>query len=110
MIINQTKKNGFTLVEILAVVVILGVLMIIAVPSVTEYINGSRDFSFVKTANKFIEEAMNEITAMEYSVSNEKYTYYIPTKCLDMDSKTDESAYGDLVDSYVVVTYEDGKN
>ena len=104
------KKNGFTLIEILAVIIILGILMIIAIPSVTEYISGSRDFSFVKTADKFIEEAMNEITALEYSVSNEKYTYYIPTKCLDTDSKTKETAYGELLDSYVVVTYKDGKN
>ena len=106
----KINEKGFTLIEILAVIIILGILMIIAVPSVTEYIIGSRDFSFVKTADKFIEEAMNEITAMEYSVSNENYTYYIPTKCLETDSDASKTAYGELLDSYVVVTYENGKN
>ena len=104
------NNKGFTLIEILAVIVILGILMIIAVPSVTQYITGSRNFSFSKTADKYIEIAMEEITGLEYNVSNEKYTYYIPTSCLETDGNTKETGYGKLLDSYVVVTFQDGKN
>ena len=104
------NNKGFTLVEILAVIIILGILMIIAIPSVTSYISGSRDSSYITTAQKFIEEAMNEVTSYEYSVSNKDYTYYIPTKCLDTQNDVYESPYGDFVKSYVVVTFDNGKN
>ena len=36
------NKKGFTLIELLAVIIILGILMLIAIPSVTNYINNSR--------------------------------------------------------------------
>ena len=38
---NKNKK-GFTLIELLAVIVILGILMLVAIPSVTRFINQSR--------------------------------------------------------------------
>ena len=36
------KNKGFTLVELLAVIVILAIIMIIAVPNVTEAMNNSK--------------------------------------------------------------------
>ena len=104
------NNKGFTLIEILAVIIIIGILMIIAVPAVTQYITNSRNFSFAKTADKYIEIAMADITGLEYSVSNENFTYYIPTKCLETDGNTKETSYGKILDSYVVVTFQDGKN
>ena len=103
------NNKGFTLVEILAVIIILGILMIIAVPAVTQHISDSRKTTFITSSNKLIEAALDEITDMEYSVSNPDYTYYIPTKCLDAQNG-DKSAYGSFVSSFVVVTYKDGKN
>ena len=38
----MNKKNGFTLVELLAVIVILAVILVIAVPSIISTINESR--------------------------------------------------------------------
>ena len=38
----KRNNKGFTLVELLAVIVILGLLMAIAIPSVTKYITQSR--------------------------------------------------------------------
>ena len=104
------NKKGFTLIEILTVIIILGILMIIAVPAVSKYILESRETTYVNSIKKFFEVAAAEITASEYSVSNEEYTYYIPTKCLETDNNLDESPYGKFVKSFVVVTYVDGKN
>ena len=104
------NNEGFTLVEILAVIVILGVLMIIAIPSVTEYISGSRDNSFLTTVEKYIDAAIVEITNFEFSVNNEGTTYYIPTKCLEMETDNNKSPYGEWKESYVVVTHTPEKN
>lgn len=103
------NNKGFTLIEILAVVIILGILMIIAIPSVSEYISNSRDSSFITSAEKFIDAAIADINAREYLVTNPDYTYYIPTKCLQTDNG-DESPYGTWEQSYVVVTYKNTKN
>ncbi len=41
------KKNGFTLVELLAVIVVLAIIMIIAIPSVLNVMNNARRETFV---------------------------------------------------------------
>ena len=44
------NKKGFTLVELLAVIVILGIILAIAVPTVTGIINNQRESAFEATA------------------------------------------------------------
>ncbi|MBR4260613.1 MAG: prepilin-type N-terminal cleavage/methylation domain-containing protein, partial [Clostridia bacterium] len=97
------NKKGFTLIEILTVIIILGVIMIIAVPAVSKYILGSRDSAYVTSIEKYIEAARNEVTDFEYIVSRDDTTYYIPTKCLKVENG-ENSPYGEMQESYVVVT------
>ena len=104
------NNKGFTLIEILAVIIILGILMIIAIPAVSKNISDSRDTTYITTVNKLLDATLNEITGMEYSVSNKNMTYYIPTNCIDTESNTKESPYGDFVKSYAVVTYDGSKH
>lgn len=40
--VNMRNNKGFTLVELLAVIIILGLLMVIATPSITKYISNAR--------------------------------------------------------------------
>ena len=44
------KRNGFTLVELLAVIVILAIILVIAVPSIMNTIKDARRASFESTA------------------------------------------------------------
>ena len=53
------KKNnkGFTLVELLAVIVIMGILMMVAIPSITRTIENSRKDTFVDIAKSYASSA-----------------------------------------------------
>lgn len=56
------KKNGFTLVELLAVIVVLAIIMIIAIPSVLDTMNNARRKSFVLYAEKVFKSAQEQFT------------------------------------------------
>ncbi len=51
------KKNGFTLVELLAVIVILAVLVLLAVPSVLKMMDGAKENAFNIEAENIIDGA-----------------------------------------------------
>ena len=55
------KRKGFTLIEILAVIVILGIIAIIAVPIVSNYITDSRNKTY-KAHETTMEEAAKSLT------------------------------------------------
>ncbi len=58
------NKKGFTLVEVLVVIVILGILVAVAVPLYTNYFSTSRESTFAT-----LEESM-EVAANDYLISN----------------------------------------
>ena len=69
-------RKGFTLIEIIAVVIIIGVLALIVVPSVSGYIFNSR-----KTAYSAHETAMEEAAkSMTVEVINGKDNYSLPRR------------------------------
>ena len=53
----KNKGRGFTLVELLAVIVILAVILVIAVPKVSEVINSSKKASFESSAKTIASQA-----------------------------------------------------
>ena len=56
------KNKGFTLVELLAVIVILAIIMIIAIPAVLNTMDSARRKSFIEFANKAILKAEEKYT------------------------------------------------
>ena len=59
------KKNGFTLVELLAVIVILAIILVIAVPQIMDTIDSARKGSMESTVKMIAAAAEREYTVRE---------------------------------------------
>jgi len=103
------KNNGFTLIEILAVVIILGVIAIIAVPSITNYVNNSRKEAYITIAQKYVEGALFAVKKHNFDMSDKTGTYYISHKCITLE-KGGDSPFGEWEDAYVVVGFGEEDN
>jgi len=103
------KNKAFTLIELLAVIIILGILMLIAIPSVTNYINNSRKSTYVTTINELLKGTINKINSGELNLLDTDTTYYVPCTCIKLENGEAKSPYGKFDPAYVVVTF-DGTN
>lgn len=104
------NKKGFTLIEILAVIVILGIVATVAVVWVSKYVEESREKAYIMNANKNIDNLIAKIAIRDYSFRKTDTTYYIPVKCISKDEKK-ESLLGSKIEyAYVVVTFDGKKN
>lgn len=86
--------------------------MIIAIPSVTRYIQESRKNAYVVTAKEYVSGVRNKVNSSELAFFDVDTTYYVPNKCVELESGGD-SPFGEFIDgeTYVVVTYDgDGYN
>ena len=81
------KKKGFTLVELLAVIVILAVILIIAMPKISEVIKKTRLSSLEATAKLLINQAEKKYT------ENQVLDNSSAIKCSDV-AKLNENDYG----------------
>ncbi|MDD4036332.1 MAG: type II secretion system protein [Bacilli bacterium] len=103
------KKKGFTLVELLAVIVILAVILVIAVPNVLSIINKSRNDSFLSTAKMVVSAArLKASTDSTYVPANNLGAIGILMTDLDVENiqrDVDGGTYG--ANSYVYVVKDD---
>ena len=99
------NKKGFTLIEILAVLIIMGVILLIAVPSISRYITQSKTSTYVTDAKRFVEAGRNLVETGQLKLISKDTTYYIPRTCLPVE-KGQESPFGSWKALYVVVTYD----
>ena len=57
----KQNKNGFTLVELLAVIVILAIILVIAVPKIMDVINDSKKATLESTAKMIASQAEKQM-------------------------------------------------
>ncbi len=104
------NKKGFTLIEILAAIIILGVVLLIGVSAISDYIESSRKSSLIATANAYIEEVRG-LRATDSLVQSPKNAeaLLVPLSEIEIDGNNDlKTPYGNIVleKSYVIVENE----
>lgn len=85
------NKKGFTLVELLAVIVILGVLLMIAVPAVQNVIKKTKNNATQKQAELFID------AAKKMAIIDEATSDMVIYKLSDLDSSVDANRFTGMV-------------
>ena len=104
------RNKGFTLIEMLATIVVLSIIVTIAVVSVNKYIEKGRKEGYVSTAREYMSIASNMIAQQKLVIRNTDTVYYIHINNLDTQKKIVKSPYGAWVDAYVVITVDEGTN
>lgn len=98
------KKNGFTLVELLAVIVVLALIMVLTIPAVLNIMNNSRRNTFVLYAKDVIRLVQTEYV-QDSSQTIAGAGYYVYDITTDL-GKLDHGGYW----GYVVVDATDVDN
>ena len=83
------KKNGFTLVELLAVITLIGILGLITVPVINNTIKNSRKKAFKETLNAIVESAKIYNADTDYLVITEENGIYLLDKNLKYENKSE---------------------
>ena len=102
----KLNKIGFTLVELLAVIVVLAIIMVIAIPNILGIIDKARNDSFASTAKMMIEAAKTKVASdnsIVLPVATNDVTI-IQMTSLNLDNVTkdaDGGTYG--ANSYVTI-------
>lgn len=103
------KKNGFTLIEILAVIVIIAIIGGIAIMSVSNNILKSREASFVDLAKAYMESART-MKAKDNLYYEPKTNEVVIIPCNQINGTEiehkDVTGYGNVIDDYCYVGVE----
>lgn len=106
------NRKGFTLIEVIAVIIIIGVMMLVAVPNVTSYIVGSRKSSFATDVHAYIETIRSEYESREYGpLLRDDEIMLVPIEIVVLEKgDAGKSPFGNYIysKSYVVIVPERG--
>ena len=107
------KKNGFTLVELLAVIVILAIIMIISIPAVLNTMQIAREKTFGEYVTKVYDVAEKKYLEQELTDGVEEYVRYDITKDIGLNNTGNYKGYvvfvrgTDKTDVYIGISDKD---
>lgn len=125
------NKKGFTLVELLAVIVILAVLALVAMPNVTRLMENARKNSFTTEATQFAKDAQTAYTdiqlagtissdntlSVQKNVSNTNHgsfdyfcISYARLKSDQYISKSNDANYGGIIELFIPTSTNESVN
>lgn len=88
------NKKGFTLVEMLGVIVILGIALTIAIPAVSNYIDKSKREGFVTVLREYVNAVQKGMAAEEYtSPVDQDEVLVVSLDLIPLDKGKKESSY-----------------
>ena len=105
------NKKGFTLVELLAVIVILGLLMIVAIPNITRVIRNARRDTYADNAKALIDAFRLQLNAQSTSCTTpgENSGVYIDAANIDLESgQNNKSSFNKTFSGQYVAAIADG--
>lgn len=91
------KKNGFSLIELMAIIILLGIIALIVIPSVDEYISESENSAYDATLAEIIKASKNWNQKYGHTVVFEEKENNIKTYKLKL-TQLKETEYLDNVD------------
>ena len=97
-----TKSSGFTLVELLVVVAIIGILSAIGIVSYQGYVSGTRQ--------KSTENAMQQISLAQTEEYSNVGEYHTSTTCGDPSETSSDDIETELFGGGDIITKESGYN
>ena len=103
------KKNAFTMVELIVIMVILGVILIFSLPKITSTLEKNKKDAMIVDAKDFVEKVKTHLL-----LTQDYPTETVPTKTFtlertDTKNEIDKSPYGrqyERTRSIVTVVYE----
>ena len=96
------NNKGFTLVETIAVIIILGVVLSIAVPSITNVVKSTNKSRMISDAETFISEVKEYVESDTIGNTPKDNKY----KLVDIKTKLSKSPYGgnyNMESSFVII-------
>ena len=100
------NNKGFTLVETIAVIIILGVVLSIAVPSITNVVKSTNKNRMISDAETFISEVKEYVESDTIGNTSDTYTL----KDIKGKTKLSKSPYGEEYEENSYVKIDDNNN
>lgn len=98
------KDKGFTLVELLGVLVILSIIMLIAVPNVISIMDKNKKDIYISDAKKMVAAVQYELSKKSAYPEGSCYVKLSALSNIDLGESPNKGSYKD--ESYIVVTKE----
>ncbi len=102
------NKKGFTLIEMLAVAVILGLVLMISIAGISRYIDRSKRKMYIDIAREYIQITANMLARNDLIARDKDTVYYFDINNLETgDGTIKQSPFGKWVKAYVIVTIKE---